>query len=275
METPQTTPDDLRTELIRLKRDIDVQKEVAALRMDVTLQLSYFKWVGWTAAVCLAVLGFFGFKAWTDLTASMRMLYEKQLSDMQERYSNLSRGFSLVDSNRTQEALPYLVPLYEVNRYDEPVVRSLLFALIDLSECDEGLRRVRELRQDESRFLRLKDPQIYNQAGTLLRDCSIDNSQALEEARTLFELSLKRSSADDLERRFPLYNLFTYYFIRHDLKAAERYLREASGIKEDFLDAEAPIDERWVQALRQRNDPIEKELKPLWSRIVKQRKKSN
>ena len=37
--------------------------------------------------------------------------------------------------------------------------------------------------------MRLKDPQIYNQAGDLLRDCSIDNGQALEEARTLYELS--------------------------------------------------------------------------------------
>jgi CRISPR/Cas system-associated protein Cas10 (large subunit of type III CRISPR-Cas system) len=67
--------------------------------------------------------------------------------------------------------------------------------------------------------------------------------------------------------------MFTYYFIRHDLKTAERYLREASGIQEDFLSAEAPIDETWVKALRQRDDPIEKELKPLWSRIIKKGKK--
>jgi hypothetical protein len=229
--------------------------------------------VAWTAGTILAVVGFFGVKAWTDLTGSAQKLYEKQLVEMQERYSNLSRGFSLVDSGRTRDAIPYLVPLYEANHYDEPVVHSLLFALIDLNECQEGLRRVRELRQDEPRFLRLKDPHIYHQAGVLLRDCSIDNSQAIEEARTLFELSLKRSSADDIDRRFPLYGLFTYYFIRHDLKTAERYLREASGIQEDFLSAEAPIDEPWVKALRQRNDPIEKELKPLWSRIIKQGKK--
>jgi len=273
VETPEPSLENIQAQLAQLKSALDLQKEIATLRAEVTLQLSHYRWVAWTAGAILTVVGFFGVKAWNDLTGSAQKLYEKQLVEMQERYSNLSRGFSLVDSARTRDAIPYLVPLYEVNRYDEPVVRSLLFALIDLNECQEGLRRVRELRQDESRFLRLKDPQIYNQAGKLLLDCSIDDGQALEEARTLFELSLKRSSADDLERRFPLYNLFTYYFIRHDLKTAERYLQEASGIQEDFLSTEAPINEWWVKALRQRKDPIEKELKPLWSRIVKQGKK--
>lgn len=272
METREPSLENIQAQLAQFKSTLDLQKEIATLRAEVTLQLSHYKWVAWTAGAILAVVGFFGVKAWNDITGSAQKLYETQLVEMQERYSKLSRGFSLVDSGRTRDAIPYLVPLYEENRYDEPVVRSLLFALIALNECQEGLQRVRELRQDEPRFLRLKDPQIYNQVGELLRDCSIDNSQALEDARALFELSLKRSSADDLERRFPLYNLFTYYFIRHDLKTAEQYLREASGIQGD-LAAEAPINETWVKALRQRKDPIEKELKPLWSRIMKQGKK--
>ena len=101
METPQTTLDDVRAELIRLKEDLDVQKEIAALRMEVTLQLSYFKWAAGTAAVVLGVISFFGFRVWSDLTASARKASEKQIGEMRERYSNLSRGFSLVDSGRT------------------------------------------------------------------------------------------------------------------------------------------------------------------------------
>jgi hypothetical protein len=273
METPQATSEDIGAELSRLKKDLDVQKEIAALRMEVTLQRSYFKWVAWTAGICLAVLGFFGFKAWTDLTTSAQTLYEKQLLEMQDRYSNLSRGFSLVDSGRSRDAIPYLVPLYDANHYDEPVVSALLFALMDINDCQEGLRRLKELRQDEARFLRLQDPIIYHSAGVLLRDCSSDDTQALEEARNLFELSLKRSAADDPERRFSLYSLFTYYFIKHDLKTAERYLREASEIESDFLSAEPPLDEPWAKALLKRKDPIAKELKPLWTRIVKQQKR--
>jgi hypothetical protein len=272
METPKAT-EDIAAELSRLKKDLDVHKEIAALRMEVTLQISHFKWVAWTAAVCLAVLGFFGFKAWTDLTSSARTLYEKQLTEMLTRYSNLSRGFSLVDNARARDAIPYLAPLYEANRYDEPVVRALLFALIDIQDCQEGFRRQKELRQDETPNLRLRDPQIYSQVGILLRDCSTDDSQALEEARSLFELSVKRSAANDPERRFPLYGLFTYYFIKRDLKTAERYLREASEIQPDFPSAEPPVGEPWAKALLERKDPIRKELEPLWTRVMKQKTK--
>jgi len=190
---------------------------------------------------------------------------------MQDRYSNLSRGFSLVDSGRTRESIPYLIPLYESNRYDEPVLRSLFYALIDINDCDEGLRRLKEVRQDEQRFKRLRDSQIYNQAGNILRDCSVDESD-LEEARSMFELSLKRTNADDIERRFPLYSLFTYYFIKHDLKASERYLREAANIQADYLGAEPPLEEPWVKKLILKNDPIVQELKPLWARVAKNKK---
>lgn len=272
METTERSSDDVRMELSRLRKDLDVQKELAALRMEVTLQLSYFKWAAWTVGACLAVLGFLGVKAWTDLTGSAQKLYEKQLGEMQERYSNLSRGFSLVDSGRTQQAMPYLTPLYEANRYDDPVVRALLYALHDLNDCQEGLRRVKELRQDEARFLRFKDPHIFNFAGIFLRDCSSDNRQALEEARQLFELILKRQSADDPERRFGLYSLFTYHAILGNLQAAESYLQNASSIQEDYPPMDGMRTDPWFKALRQRDDSLAKKLESLWSRVMKQRK---
>lgn len=143
METPEPSLDNIQSQLAQLKSSLDLQKEIASLRAEVTLQLSHYKWVAWTAGTILAVVGFFGVKAWNDLTGSAQKLYEKQLVEMQERYSNLSRGFSLVDSGRTRAAIPDSVPLYEANRYDEPVVRALLYALIDLNECQEGLRRVK------------------------------------------------------------------------------------------------------------------------------------
>ena len=148
METPEPSLTSIQAELAQLKSTLDLQKEMATLRAEVTLQLSHYKWMAWTASAILAVAGFFGFKAWKDLTGSAQKLYEKQLVEMRDRYSNLSRGFIFVDSGRTTQAIPYLMPLYEGDHYDEPVVRSLLFALIDINDCQEGLRRVRELRQD-------------------------------------------------------------------------------------------------------------------------------
>lgn len=269
METQKATTDDLAAELSRLKKDLDVQKEIAALRMEVKLQMSYFKWVGWSVALVVTISGFLGFRAWNDLTTSARSLYEKQLGEMQDRYSNLSRGFSLTDSGRTLDAVPYLLPLYESNRYDEPVLRALFYALIENNDCEEGLRRLNEVRQDDARFMRIKDAQIFSQAGTLLRNCSMDNAQALEDARRWFELSLRRSNADDPQRRYPLYGLFTYYFISHDLKTAERYLQEAFSIQA-FVGP--PVEEPWAKRLFERKDKIAEELVPLWTRVAKDKK---
>lgn len=275
METPQPSLESIQAELAQLKSTVDIQKEIATLRQEVTLQLSHFKWAAWSAGAILAVVGFFGVKAWSDLTGSAQKLYEKQLVEMQDRYSNLSRGFSLVDSGRTRDAIPYLTPLYEANRYDDPVVRSLLFALSDIDDCEDGLRRVKEIRQDESRFLRFKDPQIFNLTGIILLNCSEGDSVVLEEARKLFDLSLKRMSADDPDRRYPLFSLFSYYFLKGDLQTAETFLRNASTIREDYPPQEGLLDEPWAKKMRQRNEPNAGKLKPLFDRVLKSRSQQN
>ena len=271
METQQPSLESIQAQLTQLKSTLELQKDITALRAEVTLQLSHFKWVAWTAGAILAVVGFFGVKAWNDLTGSAQKLYEKQLTEMQDRYSNLSRGFSLVDSGRTTEAIPYLTPLYESNRYDDPVVRGLLFALSDIDDCEDGPRRVKEIRQDEARFLRFKDPHIFNLAGIILRDCTGGDSAVFEEARKLFDLSLKRMSADNPDRRFPLYSLFSYYFLKGDLRTAETFLRNASTIRADYPPREGLLDEPWAKKMLQRNEPHAGKLKPLLDRVLESR----
>ena len=269
-KTQQPSLESIQAQLTQLKSTLDLQKDIATLRAELTLQLSYFKWAAWTAGVILAVVGFFGVKAWNDLTGTVQRAHEKQLAEMQDRYSNLSRGFSLVDSGRTGAAIPYLIPLYEANRYDDPVVRALLFALSDLNDCEEGLRRVKEIRQDEVRFLRFKDPQIFNFTGIILRDCSVSDRTAIEEARKLFDLSLNRLSADDPERRFPLFGLFTYYLAKGDLQTAEKYLQNASTITEDYPPpVETLLKESWAKKILQNHEPNADKLKPLLDGVRK------
>ena len=275
MTTSHPSLESIQAELDRFKSTVDLQKEIATLRSEVTLQLSHFKWVAWTAGAIIAVLSFFGVKAWSDLTGSAQKLYEKQLVEMQDRYSNLSRGFSLVDSGRTKDAIPYLTPLYEANRYDDPVVRGLLFALSDIVDCDEGPKRVEEIRKDEARFLRFKDPQIFNLSGIVLRDCYSGDASMLDEARKLFEISLKHLSADDPERRYPLYSLFSYYFLRGDMQSAESYLRSASAIREDYPPVGGLLEDPWVKDMRRRNDVNVGKLKPMFDRILKGREQQS
>lgn len=271
METPEPSLENIQAQIAHLKSALELQKEIAAIRAEVNLQLSYFRWAAWTAGAILAVVGFFGVKAWNDLTGSAHKAFEKQIADMQDRYSNLSRGFSLVDSGRTRDAIPYLTPLYETNRYDEPVIRSFLYALVEIDDCDDGVRRVKEIRQDDARFLRIKDPQIFNLSGIVLRNCFPTDPAVIEEARKLFDLSLKRMSADDPDRRFSLYNLFSYHFLKGDFKTAETYLQNAATIREGFPQWEAVQADPWVKKLRAKNEASAAELKALFDRAVGKR----
>jgi hypothetical protein len=266
MDTQEPKSEDLKADLDQLKKALDLQKEIASLRMEVALQLSFFRWVAWTVGVCLAILGFLGFKAWSDLTGSAKTLLEKQLTEMSERYSNLSRGFSLVDSGRSRDAIAYLTPLYEANRYDDPVVRSLLYALVDSGECGGALTRIKEIRQDNVRFLRFKDPMIFNTVAWTLRDCASEKPEMLQDMPDMLELTLKRLPPEDPERRYPLFNFFAYYFIKGDLQRAEAYLARASSVQEDYPDLKVAKNEPWFQTVRRVRPAAESEFNSMWSR---------
>ena len=267
--------DKLRSEISLQKEFADLRKELADLRLEVTLELRHFKWVAWTASVLGALLvgvaGFVGIKAWTDLTGTVQRAYEKQLGELGERYSNISRGFSLADSGRFQDAVPYLLPLFETNPYDDPVVRTLLRSLLSMEDCETGARVVAQVKKNEKRFMNFKDPFIYNIAGAIIRDCSTLDPASIKESREMSELTLKRLAADDRDRRHALYSMFVIGFITGDQKVAERYLREAVSIDGTFL-GDPPTDELWMKQLSKQRGTAQKELAAIWKRVVKQGK---
>lgn len=269
MGTPESALENIEVQLAQLRDRLDYQEEIATLRTEVTLQRSHIRWAAWTAGAILAVLGFLGIKAWNDITESTQKVYQKQLLEVQERYSKLARGFSLVDSGRNKDAISYLTPIYEANHYDEPIVSSLLYALSEIQDCEEGPLRVKELRQDEARFLRIKDPSVFQIAGGILRDCFTADPAVLEQARMLFELSLKRWSAGDPDRRYSLYGLFTYYWIKGDVKQAEAYLREAVSIKGGRSLLESTEGEGWADNWRKLNRSKAGNLKMLFDKVAK------
>ena len=193
-------------------------------------------------------------------------MMSKQLSEMSDRYSNLSRGFSLQDSRRSAEAIPYLKALYDSNHYDEPVIRAYFEAMDGVADCDALLGRYKELSSVTSKFDAIKDPAVFNTLGFTLRNCGALNPIALPLAKSTVELSLQRYPKSDLFRRYPLYNLFTLAFIEGDLARAKNYIEDSATIVEDYpKDIEETKKEVWFPALMKKRPTADKELAVLWN----------
>jgi hypothetical protein len=213
-EGRRITTRDIEAELAQLRQQFDLYKAFADLRHDVTLQLNYFKLVGASGVILVAVLSFFGFKEWKDVRESA----EAKIVEVSKQSYDLARGFSLSDNGREAEAIEPLERAYERNHFDGPVVRTLLADLEHLGDSKRSLQIVKDLRSDNHRFDNFSDPVVYFFAAHALfqsevRKRFIDDQSGFnrhsdkilsDESRDLFELELKRLPPDADEDRSTL-----------------------------------------------------------------------
>lgn len=230
-------PDDmasLRAKVDQLSKQLELQKDLNEFRQKVDLELSRLKWIGTTIGMLIAVLGFFGIKAWQDLTNTAQKALTKQISDMSTAAFDLSRGFVLADSRRYQEAIPYLTSSYERNHYDESVDSALIDALINEDDYASALRIVQELKRDDRRYRSITNPRLYNNIGRVLLYYGLDNPTLLDEAGAMLDRSLRTFPTGDYSSKFPMFNLFRLYVVRGDYNSALDYLKDAYRIDKGY-----------------------------------------
>ena len=239
----------LKLQIENLSRQLAVQKEFAALREQVNIELSRLKWTGATFGLLIAFLGFFGIRAWKDLTEGAQKELDTQVSSLSTEAFALSRGFVLADVRRYREAIPYLIQSYERNHYDETVDSTLLDAFISDNDYSSALNIVSELKKDEKRFRAITNPLLYNNIGRVLMFYAIDKPELLDEAEQMLQKSLRLFPADAPSSKYPKFNLFRLYVVKGDYKRAAQYLIGAYRIDKGY-GAESYVSDVWLTKLQ-------------------------
>src|ERR1039458_3678511 len=220
----------LKQQIEQLSKQLDLQKDFAALRQQVELEVSHLKWIGATVALLIAFFGFFGVKAWRDVTDTARTALAKQISQMSEQAFDLAHGFVLADARRYREAIPYLTKCYERNHFDESVTSAFLDALCSDGDYSAALGIIEELKADPKRFRQITNPLLYNNIGRVLIFYGIDKPGLLDEAERMLTKSLGSFTPDSYASKYPMFNLFRLYILTGDSKRAAQYLAAAYRI---------------------------------------------
>jgi len=225
----------LREETAALKNELALQKEFAALRGQVTLELSRIKWAAAFAGLVLSVTAFFGYRTWQDVTESVRRKADQAIDDVSARTYELARGFALADSSRSREAIPFLDAAFERNHYDEPVAVAYLSALEDADEWDRGIVVINQLRSDPVRFKAFRKGLLYNNVGSILLSKGLVEPSHLADAATMLQLSIDRFGPEDADRKYPLWNFARYWLIKGDVTRARDYLEKSGWARSNAL----------------------------------------
>lgn len=87
--TPNNDVEALRLRIEELSKQLDVQKDLTSLRHQFELEISRLKWMAGFIGLLITFAGFFGVKAWRDVTSTAQRALDKQISSMSEESFDL------------------------------------------------------------------------------------------------------------------------------------------------------------------------------------------
>jgi tetratricopeptide (TPR) repeat protein len=237
---------ELSLRLENLTKQLDLAKEIATLRQKVELDFSRLKWIGTTFGTLIAFLGFFGFKAWRDLTTTAESTLKANVAELSSQAFDLSRGFVLADARRYKEAIPFLTKCHQRSPFDQSVDSALIDALINDGDYETASSIVVELRSNDKEFHALANPLLFNNIGRVLLFSAIDHPEVTDDAEKMFSKALMNSAPGAYSTKYPFFNLFRLWILKGDLQKASNYLSNAYQIDKGYAN-ESYTEDAWYR----------------------------
>jgi len=262
-----------KSQMDSLQKQMELSKQVEALRSEVHQELSYFRWIGVSATIVIAVAGvvggLVGYKSFSDYVGTVKQDVTVRLDRISSYYYDFSRANSLLLAKRWDEAIPPLIRCLEDNLYDESVLTWLLNAYDETERWEDAKDLIVRLKRDEKRYRQLKDPMTYNNMAVVQIGLGLDDQELLEEARRNLERARQLVAGDDREAlSYINFNFWEYWVVKNDFEQAQQYVASLRGLPHPKDDWEtAKKDWKIFRLYLSKNPTKERQVMAMWKQI--------